>query len=79
MSILSRPAGRIEGCESLEETSNVVKKLDPFQVQVILDYGVEGKKGEENFEHAADEFIKVIQYAATQPHVPFMSIKPYRV
>jgi len=63
------------GGESLEETSNVVNKLDPFQVQVILDYGVEGKEGEENFNHAADEFIKVIQYAATQPHVPFMSIK----
>jgi proline dehydrogenase len=63
------------GGESLEETSNVVKKLDPFNVQVILDYGVEGKEGEENFDRAADEFIKVIQYAATQPHVPFMSIK----
>jgi proline dehydrogenase len=63
------------GGESLEETSDVVKKLDPFQVQVILDYGVEGKEGEKNFNHAADEFIKVIQYAATQPHVPFMSIK----
>ena len=42
----------------LEETSNVVKKLDPFNVQVILDYGVEGKEGEENFDHATDEFIK---------------------
>ena len=63
------------GGESLEETSNVVNKLDPFHVQVILDYGVEGKEGEENFDHAADEFIKVIRYAATQPHVPYMSIK----
>ena len=59
----------------MSETSNVVKKLDPFNVQVILDYGVEGKEGEENFDHAADEFIRVIEYAATQPHVPFMSIK----
>ena len=63
------------GGETLSETSNVVKKLDPFNVQVILDYGVEGKEGEENFDHAANEFIKVIEYAATQPHVPFMSIK----
>src|SRR6266700_1384202 len=52
--------GQFVGGESLEETSNVVNKLDPFQVQVILDYGVEGKEGEENFNHAADEFIKVI-------------------
>ena len=63
------------GGESLEETSRVVNKLDPFHVQVILDYGVEGKDGEENFDHAADEFIKVIKYAASQPHVPFMSVK----
>ena len=59
----------------MSETSNVVKKLDPFNVQVILDYGVEGKEGEENFDHATNEFIRVIEYAATQPHVPFMSVK----
>ena len=53
----------------------LLEKLDPFNVQVILDYGVEGKEGEENFDHATDEFIKVIKYAATQPHVPFMSVK----
>ncbi len=64
------------GGETLEETSNVVSKLDPFHVQIILDYGVEGKEGEENFDRARDQFIKVIRYAATQPHVPFMSIKP---
>ncbi len=63
------------GGETLSETSDVVKKLDPFNVQVILDYGVEGKEGEENFDHATDEFIKVIKYAASEPHVPFMSIK----
>lgn len=63
------------GGETLQETENVVNKLDPFHVQVILDYGVEGKEGEENFDHATEEFIKVIRYAATQPHVPYMSIK----
>jgi proline dehydrogenase len=67
--------GQFVGGETLAETSNVVKKLDPFNVHVILDYGVEGKEGEENFDHAADEFIKVIEYAGTQPHVPFMSVK----
>ena len=63
------------GGETLQKTSAVVEKLAKFHVQVILDYGVEGKEGEENFEHAAEEFIKVIQYAATQPNIPFMSIK----
>jgi proline dehydrogenase len=40
-----------------------------------LDYGVEGKEGEENFEHAADIFIDVVNYAATQSNIPFISIK----
>jgi proline dehydrogenase len=36
---------------------------------------VEGKEGEENFDHACNEFIRVINYAATQPNIPFMSVK----
>jgi proline dehydrogenase len=63
------------GGETLEQTVQVAKKLSEYHVQVILDYGVEGKEGEENFDHACDEFIKVINYAATQPDIPFMSIK----
>src|SRR5438128_1828910 len=40
------------GGENLEETKNVVNTLQHYNVQVILDYGVEGKDGEENFEQA---------------------------
>ncbi|HET6994329.1 MAG TPA: proline dehydrogenase family protein [Chitinophagaceae bacterium] len=63
------------GGETLEETARVAKNLSGYHVQVILDYGVEGKEGEENFDHARDEFIRVINYAATQSNIPFMSIK----
>ncbi len=63
------------GGETLEETALVAKKLGRYNVQVILDYGVEGKEGEENFDHACEEFIRVINYAATQPNIPFMSVK----
>lgn len=63
------------GGETLEETAKVADKLEEYKVQVILDYGVEGKEGEENFEHATDEFKKVIAYAATQANIPFMSVK----
>ena len=63
------------GGETLEQTAKVADKLEVYKVQVILDYGVEGKEGEENFEHARDEFKRVIDYAATQPNIPFMSIK----
>jgi proline dehydrogenase len=64
------------GGETLEETAAVADKLGKYNVQVILDYGVEGgDDGEEGYDHATEEFIKVIDYAATQTNIPFMSIK----
>lgn len=64
------------GGETLEETAKVADKLEEYGVQVILDYGVEGGgSGEAAFDHAGEEFIKVIDYAATQANIPFMSIK----
>jgi proline dehydrogenase len=63
------------GGETLEETKPVAQKLAEFNVKVILDYGVEGKEGEANFEHACQQFIKNINYAATQPNIPYISIK----
>ncbi len=64
------------GGETLEETAKVAQKLGEYNVKVILDYGVEGgDDGEEGFDHATEEFIRVINYAATQPNIPFMSIK----
>jgi len=64
------------GGETLAETAAVAKKLGEYHVQVILDYGVEGgDEGEEGFDHACGEFIRVIDYAATQPNIPFMSVK----
>lgn len=63
------------GGETLEQTATVAKKLGEYGVQVILDYGVEGGQGEEAFDHATDEFIRVITYAATQPNIPYMSVK----
>jgi proline dehydrogenase len=64
------------GGETLEETMDVGEKLGKYNVDVILDYGVEG--GEEDdaaFNNAKEEFIKVIKYASTQPNIPFISIK----
>jgi proline dehydrogenase len=63
------------GGETLEETAGVAKTLDSFGVKVILDYGVEGKEGEEAFDTATEEFMRVIRYAATQTNIPFISIK----
>lgn len=64
------------GGETLEQTAIVAKRLGEYHVQVILDYAVEGgDEGDAGFDHATEEFIRVINYAATQPNIPFMSIK----
>jgi proline dehydrogenase len=64
------------GGETLAETAKAAKTLGDYHVQVILDYGVEGgDDGEAGFEHACEEFIRVINYASTQMNIPFMSIK----
>jgi proline dehydrogenase len=63
------------GGETLEETAAVASKLEKYDVKVILDYGVEGKEGEENFDRSCEEFIRVIRYANTQKSIPLISIK----
>lgn len=64
------------GGETLEETAPVADMLGRHGVQVILDYGVEGGAGtEEAREQACTEFLRVVDYAATQPNIPFISIK----
>ena len=63
------------GGETLEETATVGNLLGKYGIQVILDYGVEGKESEASFDHATEEFIRVINYASTQTNIPFISIK----
>jgi len=64
------------GGETLDETAPVAKTLGEYNVQVILDYGVEGgSDGERGFEESTKQFIRVIEYAASQPNIPFMSVK----
>lgn len=63
------------GGETLEESARVVKQLGAYQVQVILDYGVEAKEGESNFDAVTEHFIEAIEFAASQSNVPFVSVK----
>lgn len=63
------------GGETLEESARVCKQLGAYKVQVILDYGVEAKEGEENFDNVTEQIINAIEFAATQPNIPFVSVK----
>jgi proline dehydrogenase len=63
------------GGESLQEASIAAEKIYKYGVGVILDYGVEGKKTEEEFELTKNGFIEAINFAKGKPHIPFISIK----
>jgi proline dehydrogenase len=63
------------GGETMEETAATADILSRYHVGTILDYGVEGKESEAQFDKAVPEFIKAIRYAASQKHIPFISLK----
>ena len=63
------------GGETLEDSARVTKQLGSYGVQVILDYGVEAKEGEENFDNVTEKIIEAVEFAATQDNVPFVGIK----
>jgi proline dehydrogenase len=63
------------GGETIEEAAHTSAVLGKYGVDVALDYSVEGKEEEAEFDHAVPEFIKAIEYAATQQNIPFVPIK----
>ncbi len=63
------------GGETLEEAGKTADRLGVSGIQVILDYGVEGMEGEQTYDRNLAEFLRVIEFAASQPHIPFISIK----
>jgi proline dehydrogenase len=63
------------GGETIEEAARTAALLGKYNVGVALDYSVEGKDEEAEFDHAVPEFIKAIEYAATQKNIPFIPIK----
>ena len=63
------------GGETLEDSARVTKQLGSYGVQVILDYGVEAKDGEENFDAVTEKIIEAVEFAATEKNVPFVSVK----
>jgi proline dehydrogenase len=64
------------GGETLQQVASITNKLNRYNIQVILDYGVEsGRKGEAGFDAVTEEFIRIIDHASAQPNLPFISIK----
>jgi proline dehydrogenase len=63
------------GGETIEESARVIEKLGRSHIGSILDYSVEGKSEEEDFEFTKDEIIRTIERAAGDPNMPFSVFK----
>ena len=63
------------GGETMDEAAATANVIGKYNVGTILDYGVEGKESEADFDHAVPEFIKAIKYAAKNKNIPFISLK----
>lgn len=64
------------GGESQRECMPLVKLMYTKKVHSVLDYSVEGKETEEEFNKAADNKIAIIEFASKADEIPFAVAKP---
>lgn len=63
------------GGETIAECAETTKVLDTQGVGTILDYSIEGKKEEEDFDATTNEILATIHTANQNPHIPFCVFK----
>ena len=63
------------GGESIEECAPTIDTLGRFQIGTILDYSVEGKVEDDDFDKTTDIIIQTIERAAKEKHIPFAVFK----
>lgn len=63
------------GGESIKECSSTIETLGKYKVGTILDYSVEGKVEEEDFDQTTKIIIETIEKAAQEKNIPFAVFK----
>src|SRR5687767_3398650 len=63
------------GGETIEECKPVIDRLGRAGIGTILDYAIEGRATEQDFENTKNEIIKTIQRAKDDPNIPFAVFK----
>ena len=63
------------GGESIEQCSPVLLKLERSGIGSILDYSVEGKDTEQDFDNVKNEVIRIIELASRNKYIPYTSVK----
>lgn len=63
------------GGENIRDCENTIVRLNNFKVKTILDYSVEGKELEEDFERTCEEILDTQDRAALDSKIPFNVFK----
>lgn len=67
---------QFSGGETMEDCLPNIKKMYTKRLHSILDYSVEGKELEAQFDAATDKKIKIIEFAGKQKELAFAVFKP---
>jgi proline dehydrogenase len=63
------------GGENIEDCTKTIEELGKFDIGTILDYSVEGKEAESDFDACCKETIETIHRAKNDKHIPFCVFK----
>ncbi len=63
------------GGETIEDCNKTIAELGKYNIGTILDYSVEGKESETDFEACCKETIETIHRAKGDKHIPFCVFK----
>lgn len=63
------------GGETIHDCSTAIDGLAKYHIGTILDYSVEGKESEEDFDHCLTETLDTIQKAKNDKNIPFCVFK----
>lgn len=64
------------GGNKLEEVRSVVQKLEQYGINVILNFGVEAKHTDEEFDKTLESQLKTLQYAIEHKNISTIACKP---
>jgi proline dehydrogenase len=63
------------GGETIHDCSLTIEQLGKYNIGTILDYSVEGKESEKDFDNCLEETLETIKKAKTDKHIPFCVFK----
>ncbi len=63
------------GGETIAGCEKTIEELGKYNIGTILDYSVEGKETEKDFEHSLQETLACIARAKNEKHIPFSVFK----